>query len=67
MTLDISRSNNAADMMRKAAESGGRMVILYPGASYGFIIPYDQCGLLSDDDFETVARNFELPTVWNVN
>lgn len=60
MTLEVSRSNNASTALQQARQAGGRMVVLYPGASYGVIYPYDQCGLLPDDALETVSRNFEL-------
>jgi hypothetical protein len=60
MTLEVSRSNDASTALQQAREAGGRMVVLYPGASYGVIYPYDQCGLLPDGTLETVSRNFEL-------
>jgi hypothetical protein len=60
MTLNVSRSNDASAVLQQARASGGRMVVLYPGPSYGFIYPYDQCGLLPDDALESISRHFAL-------
>ncbi len=60
LKLEMMRSKDASRVLEKARASNGKIVLLYPSASYGEIFTYAQCGLLPDDAFETVSQNFEL-------